>query len=122
MKLVLGRSEAELRHAPNRDDPVLWLGTEPIPESLRARAVPVPVDPPALEGWLPIRRLGDERIGGMSVKQTLEFEGVSLWWFVHNWLLYGKGLTGWDERYRVLRRVLAGLDAAPTRLVLLSRR
>ena len=122
MNLVLGRSEAELRHAPNRDDPVLWLGTEPIPESLRARAAPVPVDPPALEGWLPVRRLGDERVGGISVKQALEFEGVSLWWFVHNWLLYGKGLTGWDERYRVLRRVLAGLDAAPTRLVLLSRR
>ncbi|HEY8798149.1 MAG TPA: hypothetical protein VIO85_09825 [Candidatus Dormibacteraeota bacterium] len=101
---------------------MLWLGSRPLPESLRSRAVAVPVDSSALDGWLAVRRLGDELTGGRSVKQALEFDGVSLWWFVHHWLVYGKGLTGWDERYRVLRRVMAGLQTAPTRLVLTSRR
>lgn len=122
MNLVLARTEAEVRGAPNHDDPVLWLGPSPIPESLRSRAVSLPADPPALEGWLAIRRLGDELLGGRSLKQALEFEGVSLWWFVHHWLLYGQGLMGWDERYRVLRRILAGVETAPDRLITLSRR
>jgi hypothetical protein len=122
MNLVLARTESELTRAPNQDDRVLWLGSMPIPKSLRSHAVALPADPPALEGWLAIRRLGDELVGGRSVKQALDFEGVSLWWFVHHWLVYGKGLTGWDERYRVLRRVIAGLDVAPEGMVLLSRR
>jgi hypothetical protein len=96
-----------------------------MPGLLRTRAVKLPADPPALEGWLAIRRLGDEPVGGRSVKASLEFEGVSLWWFVHHWLLYGQGLMGWDERYRVLRRILAGIEgmgAAPSRLVSVSAR
>jgi hypothetical protein len=101
---------------------VLWLGPLPVPKSLRSRAVALPADPPAIDGWLAIRRLGDERIGGKTLKEALEFGGVSLWWFVHHWLVYGQGLMGWDERYRVLHRVLAGLDAEPAGLVLLSTR
>ena len=120
MRLLVARTETEVRRAPNRDDPVLWLGASPVPESLRSRAVQLPKDPPALEGWLAIRRLGDEQVGGRSLKEALEFEGVSLWWFVHHWLLYGQGLMGWDERYRVLRRILAGIEATPTQLVSLS--
>jgi hypothetical protein len=123
VRLLVARTEAEVRRVRSQDDPVLWLGASPIPESLRSRAVKLPEDPPALEGWLAIRRLGNELVGGRSVKEALEFEGVSLWWFAHHWLLYGQGLMGWDERYRVLRRILAGIEgmnAAPTQLVLLS--
>jgi hypothetical protein len=122
VSLVIARSEAELRRRTNQNDQVLWLGPLPIPEALRQRTVELPADPPAIEGWLAIRHLGDEQVAGRSVKQALEFGGVSLWWFLHHWLLYGQGLPGWDERYRVLCRVLAGVKAVPDGLVLLSAR
>ena len=122
MTLVLARTEAEVRSAPNQDDPILWLGRNAVPESLRSRAVPLPPDPPALEGWLAIRRLGDAPVGGRSLKQALEFESVSLWWFVHHWLVYGQGLQGWDERYRVLHRIVAGTESTPAGLLLMSPR
>jgi hypothetical protein len=122
MKLLVARKEAELRRAPGEDERVLWLGSMPVPESLRSKAVDLPADPPAIDGWLAIRRLGDARMDGRSVKEMLEFEGVSLWWFVHHWLLYGPGLMGWDERYRVLGRVLTGVEAKPARIALLSGR
>jgi hypothetical protein len=120
VNLVLDRSERALRDTPSHDDHVLWLGAGPIPESLRSRAVAVPADPLAMEGWLAIRRLGDVMAGGKSVKQRLELDGVSLWWFVHHWLLYGQGLPGWDERYRVLHRVVAGTESKPARMILVS--
>lgn len=122
LTLLLARSKAEVAGRPDQADPVLWLGSGPAPDFLGPRAVTVPPDASALEGWLALRRLGDELAHGRSVKQALEFDGVSLWWFVHHWLLYGKGLTGWDERYRVLRRVIAASQSAPARLVLASRR
>ena len=122
LNLILARAEADVVTTADPADPVLWLGSGPVPESLRSRAVALPVDRSALEGWLAVRRVGDELIGGRSVKQALEFDGVSLWWFVHHWLVYGKGLAGWDERYRVLRRVVAGLQPTPARMVLTSRR
>src|SRR5262249_29650285 len=103
-------------------DAILWLGPESPPPALRARAVELPPDPTALEGWLAIRRLGDLEVGGRSVKQALAYEDVSLWWFVHYWLVYGHGLTGWDERYRTLCRLNAGLTARPDEIVLLTDR
>lgn len=122
MTLLLARTEAELRRWDDSEAKVLWLGPNPVPESVRSRAVPFPDDPPPAEGWLAIRRLGDELVNGKSVKEALEYQGVSLWWFVHYWLVYGDGLAGWNERYRVLRRVLAATVVAPNAMVLLGRR
>jgi CDP-Glycerol:Poly(glycerophosphate) glycerophosphotransferase len=122
MTLLLARTEAELERWGDREAKVLWLGPNPVPESVQLRAVPFPDDPPPAEGWLAIRRLGDELVGDHSVKQALEYQGVSLWWFVHYWMVYGDGLASWNERYRVLRRVLAATAAPPARMVLLGRR
>lgn len=122
MKLLIARTEDEIRSRPDQRDPVLWLGTQAAPESIRSRTVPLPPDPTALEGWLAIRRLGDELVGGQTVKNAFAYRDVSLWWFLHYWIVYGHGFTGWDERYRTLVRVLAGLAAAPDELVLLSGR
>ncbi|HKW58997.1 MAG TPA: hypothetical protein VJR46_04505 [Candidatus Dormibacteraeota bacterium] len=122
MRLLLARREDQLRHWNDAADAVLWLGPEDPPPAVRTRAVKLPPDPTALEGWLAIRRLGDLPVGGRSVKQALAYEGVSLWWFVHYWLVYGHGLTGWDERYRTLCRLMAGLTARPDEIVLLTDR
>ena len=122
MKLLVARTEAELKAWSDDRTPVVWLGSRPGPATLRGREVALPEDPSALEGWLQIRRLGDELIGGRSVKDALAYKGVSLWWFVHYWLVYGHGLAGWDERYRTLRRLLAAGALEPSEIILLSRR
>ena len=122
MRLLLARGEDELRGFTDPADRVLWLAPREAPESIRSRAVSVPADPPAMEAWLAIRKLGDAQVAGRSVKEALTYGEVSLWWFVHYWLVYGHGLAGWAERYRTLRRVLAGLAVKPTEMVLLTRR
>lgn len=122
MRLLLVRREAELDGPILDGDRVLWLGAGAVPERLAAHAVPLPGDPPAIEGWLAIRRLGDAQAGGRTVKEALAYQGVSLWWFVHYWLVYGHGLTGWDERYRTLCRLVAALAVRPDELVLLTDR
>ncbi len=122
MRLIAARLEEEARRHPEPGDRVLWLGPQPVPESVAPRAVPLPPDPPVIEGWLAVRRLGDESIGGTTVKDLFAYQGVSLWWFLHYWIVYGHGFTGWDERYRTLVRVLAGIAAKPSELVLVSDR
>jgi hypothetical protein len=122
MTLLLARTEAELQRWSDRTAKVLWLGPNPVPESIRSRAVSFPDDPPLIEGWLAIRRLGDELVGGRSVKQALVYDDVSLWWFAHYWLVYGDGLAGWDEMYRVLRRLLSVLETQRGDVVLLGSR
>jgi hypothetical protein len=122
VRLLLARTAAEVQRFGDGDARVLWLGTGTVPDTLASRAIPLDEDPELLEGWLAIRRLGDEVVGGRSVKQALGFDEVSLWWFVHYWLVYGDGLAGWDEIYRVLKRVLAGVATAPQEMVLLTGR
>jgi hypothetical protein len=122
MRLLLARREEELRGWTDASDRVLWLGAQEPPDAVRARAVELTPDPTALEGWLAVRRLGDLFVAGRSVKEALAYDGVSLWWFVHYWLVYGHGLTGWDERYRTLCRLIAGLTIRPDELVLLTDR
>ena len=122
VRLLVARTEAELRGWDVEGDAVIWLGPRPAPAALGSRAVQLPDDPTALEGWLEIRRLGDCLIGGRSVKQALTYRGVSLWWFVHYWLVYGFGVTGWDGRYRTLKRLLAGEALGAAEVVLLSGR
>ena len=121
MTLLLARHESELRGWADPQDRVVWLAAGKSPDSIRARVLQLPADPPALDAWLAIRRLGDEKVGGRTVKEALGYEEVSLWWFVHHWLVFGHGMTGWGERYRTLHRVLAGVSASPGDLVLVSR-
>ena len=122
MTLLLARTEREVEAWKDPEPRVLWLGEGALPESLRHRAVSVPDDPPLVEGWLAVRRLGDAIAGGRTLKDALTFEGVSLWWFVHYWLVYGDGFAGWDDRYRVLRRLVAVLEREPGPIVLLTDR
>ena len=122
MRVLLIRNESELTRVAHGDDAVLWLGPGSAPESLGRRALPLPADPTALEGWIALRQLGDETVGTRSVKELLEYEGVSLWWFIHHWLVYGRGLAGWDARYRVLFRLAAARMDGVQPLVLLTDR
>jgi hypothetical protein len=120
--MLLVRDESELAGVPVGDDSVLWLGPGPVPEGLRLQAVELPPDPPLIEGWIALRQLGDQTIRNKSVKELLEYQGVSLWWLVHHWLVYGKGLASWDDRYRILHRLVACSVDKPQRLVLLTSR
>lgn len=121
MTLWVLRSEADLRCLGDSDGPVLWLPQAPVPQAIRARAIPLPSDPPLVEGWLWVRRWGDERVGGQPIKELLEYRGVSLWWFVHYWLVYGETLPTFDELHRVLTRVQHALAlVAVTEIVLCS--
>jgi len=122
MRLLLARTEDEVARFADAGAAVLWLGSGQAPASLASRAMDVGADPPLIEGWLAIRRLGDAIVGDRNVKQALDYDGVSLWWFAHYWLVYGDGLAGWDEMYRVLQRVQAGFAAGATEVVLLSKR
>ena len=122
MTLLLVRHESELRGWEGKDAGVVWLDAARPPGSLAPRLVDVPPDPPAVDGWLAIRRLGDEKVGGRTVKEALRYQEVSLWWFVHYWLVFGHGFTGWGERYRTLHRVLNAVARRPEPIVLLSRR
>ena len=122
MRLVALRVEDDARGWAGADDRLLWLGPQPVPDSIAGRAIPLPPDPTVIEGWLTIRRLGDLCVGQATVKDLFAYNGVSLWWFLHYWIVYGHGFTGWDERYRTLVRLLAGVAAKPSELVLSSGR
>lgn len=122
MTLLLARTEREVEAWKDPESRVLWLSEGAPPEALRHRAVTLPDDPPLVEGWLAVRRLGDTMAGGQTLKEALTFDGVSLWWFVHYWLVYGDGFAGWDDRYRVLHRLVVGLETEPGPVVLLTDR
>jgi hypothetical protein len=122
MTLLLVRDEIELRGRNDQRDRVVWLDAARPPSSLQSRVVELPPDPPAVDGWLAIRRLGDEKVAGRTVKEALRYEDVSLWWFVHYWLVFGHGFSGWGERYRTLHRVLGAVARHPEPMVLLSAR
>ena len=68
MRVLLIRNESELARVPHGDDEVLWLGPRPVPEALAPTAVPLPPDPPLIDGWIALRQLGDQTVGGQSVK------------------------------------------------------
>ena len=121
MTLLLARHESELRGWSNPTDRVLWLAAGKPPEVIRGRVMQLPADPPAIDAWLAIRRLGDEEVAGRTVKEALDYEELSLWWFVHHWLVFGHGMSGWGERYRTLHRVMSGLAACREDVVLVSR-
>ena len=122
MTILLARAALEVESWKEPDARVLWLGEGAVPDSLRDRAVSLPDDPTLVEGWLAIRRLGDVSADGKTLKEALIFEGVSLWWFVHYWLVYGDGFAGWDDRYRVLHRLISGLEHEREPVVLLTNR
>jgi Capsule polysaccharide biosynthesis protein len=121
--MLLFRSATELEGAADSNVAGVWLGEGPAPERTGFLVLnPIPADPPLTEGWLWLRRWGDEPAGAGSLKEALEYGGVSLWWFANHWIMYGESLPAWDEIYRVLDRVVVALDGAhPSKLTVLSR-
>jgi hypothetical protein len=121
--LFLARSAAELEAAPHAQGAVVWLAETRPPASSERRFINSGGSDPALsEGWLWVRRWADQKAGAPSVKERLEYHGVSLWWFASHWILYGESLPSFDEIYRVLNRVCGAVDELrPTGLRVLSR-
>jgi hypothetical protein len=102
---------------------IAWLSGQPLPASLShevAHRTNCP-DPSALETTLWLRQWADEHIGEITVKEALEYRGITLWWLVDMWMLAGRGLPGLPEIARILKRLSEAIkNVAPSKIVLLT--
>lgn len=102
---------------------VVGLSRQPLPVSLQKIAIDsgADSDPSTIEAYMWFKKWGDERIGNNTIKQLLEYRGISLWWFVDLWLVGGWGLPSFDEIYIALHRITNAIRGChPERIVLLS--
>jgi hypothetical protein len=122
--LINSASDLDSIEPPDADWRIVWLGQSPVPESLRPQqAVPAP-DPDLrlIDVTLALKRWADEpTANGRSVKQLLEYDGVSLWWFVEAWLVSGWCVPSLTRACLVFQRLKAAVHLCrPREIVLLS--